>query len=180
MPQPPTPTSPSPSDSLPSPLPSATETPAPAIPSPPLNLSLVERLIYNNTPAHAALWTPDALNQHHVLNRPSLPHPPTKHHTVTNNLPRCLTTTNLPDDRYEGLARPLASLPPLAPDPPDAGQPCHANTYGQAAGPTYNLYPLSLPRRATTTPRPTFPWPKMLRPLLIICGCPRPARTPST
>ncbi len=68
MPQPPTPTSPSPSDLLPSPLPSATETPAPAIPSPPLNLSLVERLIYNNTPAHAALWTPDALNQHHVLN----------------------------------------------------------------------------------------------------------------
>jgi len=44
-------------------LPKATPATAPT----PINLSMLERLIFNNTPVNAAFWTSDALAWHHAL-----------------------------------------------------------------------------------------------------------------
>jgi len=131
----------------PSPLPallSITTTHAPANPPKPICLSMIERLIYNTTPANAALWTPDALHQHPVQRRFHIPHLPA-YHSATNAPPRRLTTLDSPDDRCVGFGQPLTTLPPPAPDPPDADTPSRNapihHPHGQVTGPTGNLYP---------------------------------------
>jgi len=130
-------------------------------PKPVICLSMMERLIHDTTPANAALWTPDALNQHHVLRRSTMLHLPPEHHSATNTLPCCPTTLNLPDDQHEGFVRLLATLPPPAPDPPDSGkQPCHSpshHTPGQATGPTCNLHPPPTAPTRHHHPPPYFP-----------------------
>jgi len=109
--QQPTPTQPSPPNSLPLSLTPLSMPPTPATPTPLINLSLMERLIHNNTPAHAALWTLDALNRHHALHWTTTISNPTGHHPnlPTDSLPIHLATIQqcmltLPDNRHHGFA----------------------------------------------------------------------------
>jgi len=148
MKQQPTPPQPSPPNLLPLSLTSLPATPPPATPTPLIHLSLMERLTHNNSPVHATLWIPDALNRQHALNRTMATQRLTGHHPhpATDTLPLQLAAPhsmiNLSDDRH-GTVRTLATIPPPAPDPPDSSnQPCHA------------LH-LPMAKPASTVP---FPW----------------------
>ncbi len=80
MTQQPTPTQPSPPILLPLPLPDTSVPSTPATPTPQIHLSLMERLILTNTPANAAIWTPDAPNRHHPRHHATATHWLTGHH----------------------------------------------------------------------------------------------------
>jgi len=112
-PQQPTPTQPSLPNLLPSSPPSLSAPPAPVTPTPPLNLSLMERLISNNSPAHAALWTPDALNRHQALHWTTASHSlhgPHPNHSTDSLLHRP-ALPDLIDDRRDGPI-PISLWPP--------------------------------------------------------------------
>jgi len=158
-----TPTQPSPPHSLPLSLTLLPTPPTPATPTPLISLSLMERLIHNNTPAHVALWIPDALQQQHALHRTTTISNPTGHHPKlpTDSLhihpvitQHCLLT--IPDDRHHGFARSPATIPPPAPNPPDPStQPhhtMHQTTAEHTSAPTTALPVLEtpLPGQATS------------------------------
>ncbi len=157
----PTPAQPSPPNSTPY-VPSTSALPTRATPTPPINLSLRERLIYNNTPVHAALWIPD-VNRHHALHQPMatpwltghqpkpapaslLRHPATYQHCATN----------LHNDRH-GFIQPRATLQLPEPDPPDhSNQPCHAlyRTMASTAFTTLSPWPITYQKCHQHPPQP--------------------------
>jgi len=118
---------------------------APAnLPKPVICLSMMERLIHDTTPANAALWTPDALNQHHALHRPAAPHLLPEHHPnpATNTLPRQPVTFNSFDDRHDHFDLPLATFPPPTPNPLNSSQQPCCKPYPTQTRPPQHLHPV--------------------------------------
>jgi len=111
------------------------------------NLSMLEWLLANNTPANIALWKPDALHRHHALHWTTAKHPLLDHTLVptTNALPVLAT------HQHHMLNLPVAW--------------CITQHYHPAYA---TLLLGQQPAKDVTSTHPNFPLPKTLRHLLII------------